>query len=115
MSKKSKISLTIRAATAIISVLGYFHFTFSHQIVISSNTRRYFNLDYPVWPVDAPIMRQCKVSFKDKDMQLCHIHPWTNFGDELGPPIVKRILELHFGCSAEELKVFDLSYYIYNH
>lgn len=41
-------------------------------------------------------------------MSLCHITPWPNFGDELGPPIVKRILELHFQCSAADLDVFNL-------
>mmetsp|Transcript_15197 Transcript_15197/g.18503 ORF Transcript_15197/g.18503 Transcript_15197/m.18503 type:complete len:337 (-) Transcript_15197:116-1126(-) len=42
-------------------------------------------------------------------MSLCHILPWKNFGDELGPPVVKRILELHFGCSTKALNVIDLN------
>lgn len=63
----------------------------------------------PEWPVVKPIVRNdCKVKFREKEMSLCHITPWPNFGDELGPPVVKRILELHFQCSAEDIDVFNL-------
>ena len=39
----------------------------------------------PVWPKVAPTIRNdC-----DDRMSLCHILPWANFGDELGPSVVK--------------------------
>jgi hypothetical protein len=69
-----------------------------------------FSFLNPTWPEVPPsISKQCRVEFHDENMNLCHLIPWPNFGDELGPPIVKRILELHFGCSADDLPVFDLS------
>ena len=70
-----------------------------------------FDISNPIWPKNPPKRRRdCKVIFRDPGMSLCHITPWPNFGDELGPPVVKRILELVFGgCSAEEsLSTFDL-------
>jgi hypothetical protein len=68
-----------------------------------------FDPKNPVWPKVPPTIRNdCKVIFRDDRMSNCHILPWKNFGDELGPPVVKRILELHFGCSAKDLKTFNL-------
>lgn len=67
------------------------------------------NISDPQWPLEPPTLRKgCKVMFKNDAMSVCHVTPWANFGDELGPPITKRILELHFGCSADDLAVFDL-------
>lgn len=69
-----------------------------------------FDILNPEWPLEPPIVKKdCKVMFKNDEMSLCHITPWANFGDELGPPVVKRILELHFHCSAHDLAVSDLS------
>jgi len=44
-------------------------------------------------------------------MTLCHIIPWgANFGDELGPAIVKRILQRKYPkCSVEEVRVMNLN------
>lgn len=64
----------------------------------------------PIWPLDPPTLsNSCQVQFRLPELSLCHIIPWKNFGDELGPPVVKRILELHFGCSTDHLRVFELS------
>jgi pyruvyltransferase len=46
-------------------------------------------------------------------MHACHIVPWgphSNFGDELGPPIIQRILELATGCSAKQLSIFNIAH-----
>lgn len=59
--------------------------------------------------VTSTVSEDCSVNFKDPSMALCHIIPWPNFGDELGPPVVRRILELHFGCSATNLTVSNLA------
>ena len=68
-----------------------------------------FDILNPEWPLEPPIVKKdCKVMFKNDEMSLCHITPWANFGDELGPPVVKRILELHFNCSADDLAVSNL-------
>jgi len=69
-----------------------------------------FDLSNPVWLEKPPTLQKgCVVKFRDDTMSVCHITPWPNFGDELGPPVIKRILELYFGCSAEGVKVFDLA------
>ena len=74
-----------------------------------STTVHSFDVLNPVWPLEPPIVQKdCKVMFKNDKMSLCHITPFPNFGDELGPPVVKRILELHFNCSADDLAVSDL-------
>jgi hypothetical protein len=41
-------------------------------------------------------------------MATCHVGAFGgNFGDMLGPDIVKRIVEYHFGCSANNVPVVD--------
>ena len=71
-----------------------------------------FDLQNSQWPREQPRPRSdCKVVFKNPDLQLCHVLPFagSNFGDELGPPVVKRILEYYFGgCSTEDLPTYDL-------
>jgi hypothetical protein len=100
-------------------VVAYFMYTMTvnNQTVVESTTNMSttsgqhmsLNVINPDWPLKRPAVRKdCKVSFRNKQMSLCNIQPWKNFGDELGPPLVKRILELHFGCSAEDVDVFDL-------
>ena len=50
----------------------------------------------------------CRVKFHDSTMSTCHLGAFGgNFGDMLGPDIVKRLLEYHTGCSAEDLPVTD--------
>ena len=100
---------------SIFMLVAYFMFmTVDDQIVVErthtkSGQHMSLNVMNPDWPLKPPAIRtDCKVSFRNKHMSLCNIQPWGNFGDELGPPIVKRILELHFGCSAEDVDVFDL-------
>jgi hypothetical protein len=42
-------------------------------------------------------------------MSLCYFLPYgANFGDELGPAAVKRILEYHYGCSSADVHVIDM-------
>lgn len=73
-----------------------------------------FDLLDPIWPKSPPeVDLRCRVRFRDPSMSLCHIIPWPNFGDELGPVVTKRILELHFNCSADDLPVIDLSVFGY--
>lgn len=50
----------------------------------------------------------CQVFFRDPRMSTCHLGAFGgNFGDMLGPDIVKRLLEYHTGCSAQDLPVTD--------
>lgn len=52
----------------------------------------------------------CKVEFKDKNMSLCHFIPYNgNFGDELGPAAILKLLENKFGCSTENIPVTNLA------
>jgi Polysaccharide pyruvyl transferase len=89
-----------------------------------SSSSFFWNLSNPIWPWEPPALRpDCKVVFRQNNnhddhhdqqqhfpQQLCHIVPWgANFGDEIGPPIVKRILELYFHCSAQELRTMNLA------
>ena len=112
----------LKASTLLISVIvilniwvfpNMHHVNVQYSSMIGSNEMNVgtasFDPVHPEWPLTVPIVRKdCKVMFRNNQMSLCHITPWKNFGDELGPPIVKRILELHFGCSTDDLNVFDL-------
>jgi hypothetical protein len=53
---------------------------------------------------------QCKVLFKNKYMKICHFIPYDgNFGDELGPAAILKILENKFyPCSVEDIPVLNL-------
>lgn len=75
------------------------------------DTNGFWNLTNPIWPHAPPTLRndKCKVTFRDPNLRLCHVIPWgANFGDEIGPPVVKRILELYFHCSTSDLPTFNL-------
>jgi hypothetical protein len=77
----------------------------------NDKTSGFFNLSSPIWPDSPPTFRndQCKVIFRDPSLRLCHVIPWgANFGDEIGPPVVKRILELYFRCTTKDLATFNL-------
>ena len=53
---------------------------------------------------------QCQVVFRDRTMSTCHLGAFGgNFGDMLGPDVVKRIVEYHTGCSAHNLPVTDFA------
>jgi hypothetical protein len=53
--------------------------------------------------------RDCAVQFKSDAMSLCYFLPYRgNFGDELGPAAVDRILETHFRC-ASGIRKLDLA------
>ena len=48
----------------------------------------------------------CSVRFKSNKMGLCYFIPYQgNFGDELGPAAVDRILEQHFQCTSSIRKL----------
>ena len=52
----------------------------------------------------------CTVHFKDAQMALCYFIPYGgNFGDEIGPAVSLRLLEIHFGCSVVDLSVLNLA------
>jgi len=54
--------------------------------------------------------QQCKVQFKDRNMRLCHFIPYNgNFGDELGPAVILKLLENKFHCSVDEVPVLNLA------
>ena len=63
------------------------------------------------WPLEPPVVDTgCKVRFREENMATCHVGAFGgNFGDLLGPSIVKRLLEYHTGCSAEALPVWDMA------
>jgi hypothetical protein len=101
-------------------------FSSSSSSLISSTSSTpapsYWSLSDPEWPMEPPtLLPDCKVVFRKNDdsnyrssdllpQRLCHIVPWgANFGDELGPPIVKRILELYFRCSAQDLPTLNMA------
>jgi hypothetical protein len=53
---------------------------------------------------------KCKVHFKNEDMRICHFIPYDgNFGDELGPAAILKLLENKFyPCSVEDIPVLNL-------
>jgi hypothetical protein len=53
---------------------------------------------------------ECKVHFKNENMRICHFIPYDgNFGDELGPAAILKILENKFyPCSVEDIPVLNL-------
>jgi hypothetical protein len=67
------------------------------------------------WPLKPPKevfprIDDCHVVFRDPAMATCHLGAFGgNFGDFLGPDIVKRIVEYKFGCSARSLDVLDFA------
>ena len=91
-----------------------------NELIEASNPRLYQPplidlLKLSDWPNKAPVdmygaekFQSCHVKFKDSTMSTCHLGAFGgNFGDMLGPDIVKRIVEYHFGCTAENLPVID--------
>ena len=64
----------------------------------------------PLFPREPKLTPGCSVKFQHTNMSLCYFLPYgANFGDELGPAVVKRILEYHFGCSSTDVHVIDMS------
>jgi pyruvyltransferase len=67
------------------------------------------------WPLKPPKdtfpeFDDCRVVFRDPAMATCNLGAFGgNFGDLLGPDIVKRIVEYKFGCSAKTLPVLDFA------
>ena len=65
------------------------------------------------WPTKPPRelfpqFDKCRVEFKDRSMATCHLAAFGgNFGDLLGPDIVKRAVEYRFGCDASNLRIVD--------
>lgn len=114
-----------------------------------SSSKGYFGTFFPFgngrWPTKPPPIRTmsskstttatkkptCKIVFRDEKMHACHLGAFGgNFGDMLGPTVVRRILEYAFSsatrkgtdntngngnvdvddfeCSADELPILDL-------
>ena len=88
-------------------------------------TANFFDLTQRQWPTQAPKemfnnhrFEQCQVVFADDDddstndnhnhMALCYCKAFGgNFGDLIGPDLVKRILEYQFGCDASDVPMVD--------
>jgi hypothetical protein len=63
-----------------------------------------------IFPREPKLTPGCSVKFQHTNMSLCYFLPYgANFGDELGPAAVRRILEYHYGCSSADVHVIDLS------
>jgi hypothetical protein len=114
-SRRSDVSLGIRRFVLLILMVPYVLTRIENtvpgslSIMVRPSIGNSFDVLNPQWPLEPPIVKKdCKVMLKNDKMSLCHITPWANFGDELGPPVVKRILELHFNCSADDVTVSDL-------
>ena len=73
-------------------------------------------LDEYGWPNQTPTqifpnLNKCQVIFKDPNMATCHLGAFGgNFGDMLGPDLVKRAVEYKYGCDASNLWVHDYAY-----
>jgi hypothetical protein len=62
-----------------------------------------------LFPREPKLTPGCGVKFQHTNMSLCYFLPYgANFGDELGPAAVKRILEYHYGCSSADVHVIDM-------
>jgi hypothetical protein len=63
-----------------------------------------------LFPREPKLTPGCSVKFQHTNMSLCYFLPYgANFGDELGPAAVKRILEYHYGCSSADVHAIDMS------
>ena len=68
------------------------------------------SLPSSLFPREPKLSLGCTIKFQDLNMSLCYFIPYgANFGDELGPAAVKRILEYHFGCSSSEVHVINIA------
>jgi hypothetical protein len=57
-------------------------------------------------PLEATVVRpDCFVNFIDKTMTLCVATTTSGFVNNVSIHVVKRLLENHFGCSAEKLPI----------
>jgi len=63
-----------------------------------------------LFPREPKLTPGCSVKFQHTNMSLCYFLPYgANFGDELGPAAVKRLLEYHFECSSDDVHVIDMA------
>lgn len=63
-----------------------------------------------LFPREPKLTNGCSVKFQHVNMSLCYFLPYgANFGDELGPAAVKRLLEYHFGCTSDDVHVIDMA------
>jgi hypothetical protein len=63
-----------------------------------------------LFPREPKLTPGCTVKFQHTNMSLCYFLPHgANFGDELGPAAVKRILEYHHGCSVADVHIIDMA------
>ena len=108
----------------------FFHFYCSFlALLLVTNASSMLVVSRPITMVDSPSTQKkkevslsllrlpreptltpgCSVKFQYANMSLCYLIPYgANFGDELGPAVVRRILEYHFGCSSRDIHVINL-------
>lgn len=57
----------------------------------------------------SPLTARNRVGFVDPNMAICFLLPWgSNFGDEIGPAVVKRIIQTHFDVDSDSLPLYNL-------
>lgn len=61
-----------------------------------------------LFPREPKLTPGCSVKFQHINMSLCYNGDNT-FEDQLGPAVVTRLLEYHFGCTSSDLEMIDLS------
>jgi hypothetical protein len=54
------------------------------------------------------VQPDCNVKFKDGQMALCVLSKASGFVGNMGVTVVKRLLENHFGCSADKLPMLSI-------
>lgn len=94
-----KLNFSTKASMFLLAVLCI--------ILLSGDTiDDLFHYDLALQPPQ--VSKSCFVQFKSNRMGLCYFIPYQgNFGDELGPAAVDRILEQHFQCTSS-LRKLDL-------
>jgi hypothetical protein len=57
-------------------------------------------------------IKNCTTRFKQNRMYLCHLIPYGgNFGDEIGPAVITKLIENKYGCSFNDIPVLNLAQY----
>ena len=107
----SSSSLTnIHRYLLIISIITlYFHFATS-----TKSLKPLYNIMNPYSVFDSHIhiqpSKHCHVQFINKQMRICHFIPYSgNFGDELGPAVILKLLENKFGCYVDKVPILNLA------
>jgi len=79
----------------------------NHLNNASSFKGPYYKFDNEISP-----MKNCSVRFIQNRMYLCHLIPYGgNFGDEIVPAIILKLLENKYGCSTDKIPILNLAQY----